>query len=204
MNVSLLQTREQWNPFVHVVERDSTVRTNPDITLAAPPLDVPVVGEIYVGPQSEYPSHQHERAEAMIRGALRARDVAVVPICTRLDVNQTGLWSAAQIESLIARMDAVCSTRLHGAVIALRRGVPVVAVDSVPGGTKLLKQMRRLGWPLAFDVSAVSEAEVGRALDLALTADARELARRCADRARDDLAAVEREFLTAVTGGGAP
>src|SRR5262245_34015270 len=53
LNVSLLQTREEWNPFVHIVERDSTVRTNPDITLSAGDLSVPLVGTIYVGPQDE-------------------------------------------------------------------------------------------------------------------------------------------------------
>jgi polysaccharide pyruvyl transferase len=198
LNVSLLQSREEWNPFAHIVERDSAVRTNPDITLAAGDLDVPLVGAIYVGPQAEYAGHQHDRAESMIRRVLAARDVAVMPICTRLDRNEFGLRTAAQIESAIARMDAVCSTRLHGAVLALRRGVPPVVVDSVPGGTKLLRQMARLNWPLAFDVASADEESVGRALDFALTPAARELARRTARAARAAIADVEREFLDAV------
>ena len=99
------------NPFVHVVERDSTLRTNPDITLAADDRVAPVVGVIHVGSQQEYPTNRHAHAEATFRAALALRDIAVVPICTRLDRNEFGLTSAAQIESLIARMDAVCSTR---------------------------------------------------------------------------------------------
>jgi len=198
LNVSLLQTREEWNPFVHVVERDSAVRTNPDITFAAADRTVPLVGTIFVGSQREYPDNQHDRAASIIHGVLASRDLAVIPICTRLDRNEFGLRTAAQIESAIARMDAVCSTRLHGAALALRRGVPPVVIDSVPGGTKLLKQMRRLGWPLAFDVANADEPGVGRALDFALTPDAREMARRCAREARAAIADIEQEFLESV------
>jgi hypothetical protein len=201
VNVSLLQSRDEWNPFVHIVERDSRVRTNPDITLAARNLTVPAIGLILVGPQQEYPQNRHDRAEAAFRAVLAARDVAVVPICTRLDQNEFGLRSAAQVETVIATMDAVCSTRLHGAVLALRRGVPPVVIDSVPGGTKLLKQMRRIDWPLAFDVNEADEAAIGEALDFALTPAAKDLARRCARTAREEISLVEQEFIDAFLAG---
>jgi hypothetical protein len=203
LNVSLLQERAEWNPFTAIVERDSSDRVNPDVTFAAPDRDVPVAGLILVGPQDEYPTNRHDDAERMLRAAGTASDIALVPVDTRLDVNRYGLRSAAQVESVIARLDAVLTTRLHGAALALRRGVPAVVVDSVPGGTKLLRQMRRIGWPLAFDIAEVDQDEVTRALDWALTPAARQRARECAEAARRDVAGVEREFLSAL-GGRAP
>jgi hypothetical protein len=195
LNVSLMQTREQWNPFVAIMERDSSLRTNPDITFAAVDAVVPLVGLILVGPQEEYPTQRHELAEQAFERAVRGRDIAVVSIDTRLDINRYGLRSPAQVESAIAKMDAVLTTRLHGAVLALRRHVPPVVIDSVPGGTKLLAQMQRIGWPLVFHTGDLDPEAVTVALDYALTPEARHLAAECAERAREEVAKVEHEFL---------
>jgi len=197
VNVSLLQEREEWNPFTAALERDSSAMTRPDLTFAARDRDVPVVGLILVGPQHEYPEQRHDEAERLLRDELARRDVAVVEIDTRLDVNVGGLRTPGQVESLIARMDAVVTTRLHGAALALRRGVPVLAVDSIPGGTKLLRQMRRVGWPLAFDVAGASPEEIARALDHALSEEARREARECAAAAARGVDEVREEFLAA-------
>jgi len=195
LNVSLLQDLSEWNPFAAVVERDSTVRVNPDITFAAPASNVPVVGLILVGPQDEYPTQRHDLAERMFAEVTQERDISVVRIDTRLDLNLTGLRSPAQIESLISRTDAVLTTRLHGAAIALRRHVPPVVVDSIPGGTKLFRQMRRIGWPLVFHVGDLDAQRISDALDFALGEEARELAAKCAEAARKDILEVKREFL---------
>jgi hypothetical protein len=195
LNVSLLQDRAEWNPFLAVVERDSAIRTNPDITFAAPDYAVPVVGLILVGPQKEYPTQRHDLAEQVFDEVVGARDVAVVRIDTRLDVNQYGLGSPAQVESVIAKMDAVLTTRLHGAVLALRRGVPPVVIDSIPEGTKVFQQMRRIGWPLAFHTGDLDAGKVAAALDYALTPAARQLAAACAAAARQEVRKVEEEFL---------
>jgi polysaccharide pyruvyl transferase WcaK-like protein len=130
--------------------------------------------------------------------------VAAVPIDTRLDVNRQGFASPAQIESAIAKMDAILTTRLHGAALALRRGVPPVAIDSVPGGSKLLRQMERIGWPLAFQVGDLDPAAVSVALDRALSAEARELALECAARARREVDVVEEEFLAVLAPRSVP
>jgi hypothetical protein len=198
LNVTLLQTRDEWNPFAAIVERDSSVGTNPDVTFAAPDAVAPVVGLILVGPQKEYPTHRHDLAEKVFADIVAARDVAVVPIDTRLDVNRHGLTSAAQVESVIAKMDAVLTTRLHGAALALRRGVPPVVIDSVPRGTKVLQQMRRVGWPLAFHAGDLDAARVAEALDFALTPAARALAAECAAAARREVGRVKDEFLAAL------
>jgi len=200
LDVTLLMDPAVWQPFDCLIQRDGGGQVRPDITFAAPPSDVPLVGVILVGSQDEYPTNRHDAVEAAFAELLASRDVAAVPIDTRLDVNAGGLRTAAQVESLIARMDAVLTTRLHGAALALRRGVPPIAVDSVPGGSKLLAQMRHLGWPLAFDVADLDIVELGAALDRALQPATREEARRTAERAARHVAAVRDELLAAVVG----
>ncbi|MFL6238979.1 MAG: polysaccharide pyruvyl transferase family protein [Actinomycetes bacterium] len=199
LDVTLLQSAEEWWPFDHVVERDGHQRVNADITFAAPRYEAPVVGVVLVGSQAEYPSNRHDHVEAVFADLITERGAAAVPIDTRLDVNAAGLRSAAQVESLIARMDAILTTRLHGAALALRRGVPPVVVDSVPGGSKVLAQMRHIGWPLSFDVADLDPAALAHALDIALGPEGRELVEATARRAVGQVAQVREEFLAAVT-----
>ena len=60
---------------------------------------------------------------------------------TRLATGEPHVPStAAQVESLLRRLDAVVSSRLHGMVLALKNGVPVVALDPVDGGAKVAAQ----------------------------------------------------------------
>jgi len=200
LNVSLLQERSEWNPFVHIVERDSKERTNPDITFAAPDARVPVVGVIYVGHQKEYKKVRHDVVEQCVSGILQKRDIAAFEIDTQLDPeNRFGLRTPSQIESMIAKMDAVITTRLHGAAIALRRHVPPVVIDSVTGGTKLLRQMKRIEWPLTFEVGNLDPVKIAEALDFALTPEARKLAAKCAAYARQEVEQVRREFIESLS-----
>jgi hypothetical protein len=75
--------------------------------------------------------------------------VPEVPVDTRL---AHGDWrspaTAAQVEAVIARADVVVTTRLHGLVLALKQGVPVLAVDPVAGGAKVAAQAAACGWPV--------------------------------------------------------
>jgi polysaccharide pyruvyl transferase WcaK-like protein len=50
--------------------------------------------------------------------------------------NTSGFTSAARVESAIAGMDVILTTRLHGMVLALKKGVPAVVVDPVSGAIK--------------------------------------------------------------------
>jgi Polysaccharide pyruvyl transferase len=49
---------------------------------------------------------------------------------------------------VIARADVVVTTRLHGLVLALTQGMPVLAVDPVAGGAKVATQAAAWGWPV--------------------------------------------------------
>jgi polysaccharide pyruvyl transferase WcaK-like protein len=79
-------------------------------------------------------------------------------------------------------MDLVITTRLHGAVLALKNGVPVLALDSVRGGAKVLRQMQTIDWPWRFEVSSVSTDALDEAFDQLLRPEAQAAARRVAER----------------------
>ena len=119
-------------------------------------------------------------------------------IDTRLDVNSTGLGTAAAIESLIARVDVLVTTRLHGLVFALKNGVPVIAIDPMGDGAKILRQARTIGWPVAFAADKLNESELQHAFDYCLTKDARAKARECGEHARRMIAELPSDSLAAV------
>jgi len=201
VNLSMLDPVEQWNPFDLLLERDSNVAVNPDVTMLSQQPKVPVVGLMLVLPQNEYKDRgRHKAANQALRRLIASREMAVVNIDTRLDENSTGLRTAREVESLIARMDVVITTRLHGTVLALKNGVPAVAVDAIAGGAKVTSQARELGWPQCFGVESVTDEELQRAFDYCLTAEARKLARDCATRAQTRLAELRKKFLAELSG----
>jgi len=165
LDVSLIEPLESWNPFDLLLARDGDNGGRPDISLLSTSACVPVVGVVLVHPQREYAHGVHAEVEATIDRVLGARDVATVRIDTRLDENATSLRTAAQVESLIARMDAVVTTRLHGLVLALKRGVPAVAIDPIPGGAKVTSQARVLGWPHVLAGESLTDDALCTALD---------------------------------------
>lgn len=198
INLSMLQSLEQWNPFDVLFERDSTRASNPDISFLARNFRVPVIGSVKVHAQSEYGDQAaHGVADRAVAQLLANTEAAVVPIDTRLDANTTGLRTAREIETLIARMDAVVSTRLHGAVLAIKNGVPAVAVDPIAGGAKITAQMGVIGWPVCFTAEDLDEAGLSDALAYCLTSEARELARQCAARAVTAVEEMRHQFISA-------
>src|SRR5215203_2042406 len=183
INLSMLKPVVSWNPFDFLFERDTNQTSRPDLTLAGKLKRAPIVGLILVHPQSEYGDRQrHSIVNEHVRHLLESRDVAVVPIDTRLDQNSVGLRSPAQVESLIARMDAVITTRLHGLVLALKNGVPALAIDPIDGGAKIRAQAAALDWPVVFTPDAVTTQLLSDAFDYCLTPEAKDLAFACQDK----------------------
>src|SRR4029079_9972403 len=117
-----------------------------------------------------------------------SKRMAAVRIDTRLDENTTGLRSPEEVESLIARMDVVLTTRLHGTFLAWKNGVPALAIDPVAGGAKIRRQAETIGWPMVFDGAAIDEQELAKAFAWCLTEEARRQAAQCAARAQTILA----------------
>jgi hypothetical protein len=196
VNLSVLQPLEEWNPFDLLLERDSNRTARPDISfLSRRPL-VPVVGLVLVHFQEEYGDRSlHHDVNDAVGELLQDHDVAVVEIDTRLDENATGLRDPAQVESLIARMDAVVTTRLHGTVLSLKHGVPPIAIDPVAGGAKILQQAKSLEWPAVFVADSLDTGKLRDAFDWCLTEEARLEAQRCGARAPSALEVVRGQFI---------
>lgn len=194
LNVTMVESLEAWDPFALLWERDSSRTVRPDLSFLAPVENVPVVGVCLVEPQHEYSEGAHDAANTAVARLLRTREMAVVPIDTRLDRPQS-LRSPAAVAAVFARMDAIITTRLHGAVLAIRAGVPPIVIDPIAGGAKVWRQAERLGWPQRFRIDALEGPTLAEALNWCLTAPAREEARHCRDRAVESLAELEDSFV---------
>jgi glycosyltransferase involved in cell wall biosynthesis/peptidoglycan/xylan/chitin deacetylase (PgdA/CDA1 family) len=195
VNLSMLLPLDQWNPFDLLLERDSSVGARPDITFLSHGTRVPVVGVILVEPHE---GALDQVANEAINRLIQSRETVAVPIDTRLDTNSTGLRSAAEVESLIARMDLVITTRLHGLVLALKNGVPAIAIDPIPGGFKIERQAYTVGWPVVLPVDGLTNERLEEAFDYCLTEEARTTAGECYRRAVRTVEAVKHEFISVV------
>ncbi|MCW2914614.1 MAG: polysaccharide pyruvyl transferase [Actinomycetia bacterium] len=110
---------------------------------------VPVVGVILSSGQGEYGARRrHEEVSDRLTGWLGRRDCARLGLDTRLDTTDwTRCATPAAFAAVVAKQDLVVTTRLHGLVLALRHGVPALAVDPVAGGGKVTAQAVAWEWP---------------------------------------------------------
>jgi hypothetical protein len=193
LDLTMLQDLDEWNPFDVLIERDSSRASRPDISFLADEAKVPLVGVVLVHRQAEYRDAMHDQADAAIERLLASRDVAQVAIDTRLDVNSTGLSTSRQVESLIAGMDAIVTTRLHGTVLAIKNGVPPLVIDPIAGGRKVLRQAQTIGWSRVYIADELDDQALAEALDYCLSAEGRTAAANVRDDAvkSADLARVE-------------
>jgi Polysaccharide pyruvyl transferase len=199
LNLSMLEPLDAWNPFDLLLERDSSSCDRPDISFLSRQAKVPVVGVVLISSQPEYKELDvHRLANDAIQRFVASREMSVVHIDTCLDGNSTGLRSADEVESLIARMDLVLTTRLHGMVLALKNGVPAIAIDPVAGGGKVQRQAKTLGWRLVSTADALTDETLQQAFDYCLTEDARAKARECCQRASRTVKEVREEFVSAL------
>ena len=199
LDLSMLTPTDVWNPFDVLIERDSSAASHPDITFLSHQAKVPIVGIILVHPQGEYGQKaKHHVANEAINRLIASREMVALPIDTGLDPNTTNLRTAAEVESLIARMDFVVTTRLHGTVLALKNGVPSISIDAISGGAKVTLQAKTIGWPLVFSVDNLTDEVLQNAFDYCQTEEARLQARECRDRARNAVEQVRDEFISAL------
>jgi hypothetical protein len=205
LNLSMLDPLDQWNPFDQLWERDSSITTRPDMAFFSTQPRVPTVGLVLIGNQPEYGNRDaHVTANEGLRRVAIKHNAAVVDIDTRLDKNVSGLDSAAQIESVIARMDVVLTTRLHGTVLAIKNGVPALVVDAVIGGGKVRRQADAIGWPCVLAVESTTDEALQHAFRFCLSEEARKLAKACAARARAGIERVRSEFIAEMARDACP
>ncbi|MGH2905087.1 MAG: polysaccharide pyruvyl transferase family protein [Solirubrobacteraceae bacterium] len=174
----------QWRPFDLLLERDGAGSPRPDLALAHNSAHPPVVAVVRIHHQAEYAGAQPEVVHRAFERLLAHSQAAPFPVDTILDPLVPGRRTAAEVEALIARADVVLTTRLHGLVLALAQGVPALAVDSVPGGAKVIAQARALAWPAAMTIGDIDDGALQRHFAWCLTAEARQQAQTCATSGR--------------------
>ena len=190
-------TPDAWHA---VIERDSTRVSRPDLSLALAEYRLPpVVGLIQANSQPEYRCARHDEVHTVIESALSRRDVAVVRLGTRVDPRGIEAKHFRHVEALLDRVDAVVTTRLHGLVLALRRGTPAVAVDPLSGGGKVSRQASSLGWPAAMTADEVSEDALLEHLDWCLSPAASHAVDKAVAQGRELLPDIRDELVGALS-----
>jgi hypothetical protein len=186
-------------PLDAMLERDSDAAVRPDLSLAASvPAGPPqVIGVVLAHDQPEYGArHRLADAHALLGEALSCVDVARVQLDTRLHPREPHLCrTPAQVESALARCDAVVSTRMHGLALALKAGVPALGVDPVAGGGKVSRQAEALGWPAVARVGETTAGELAGLLRWCLSAEARTMAGAVAGQAQPSLQEIRERFI---------
>ena len=194
--------------FHHVLPRDAPdVDPVPDLAAGAPAAGPrPVVGVILTQGQREYgPRRCHRQVARTVTDWLATKDCARLELETRLDVDDWRLCATPdQLEAVLGRLDLLVTDRLHGLVLALRAGVPVVAVDPVAGGAKVTAQARACDWPALVPAARVAPEELERWWRWCLTAGRALARRRRRDLRRGEGARRGLASLTAALRQGAP
>jgi hypothetical protein len=144
--------------------RDLSAAVPPSAPVRPPapvPPPVPVAGVVLASGQGEYGARRrHETVTGDLTGWLGGRSCAPVPLETRLDSRDWRLCSsAAAFEALLSRVDIVVTTRLHGLALALRAGIPALAVDPVDGGGKVTAQAAAWSWPAVLPAARAADQE---------------------------------------------
>lgn len=174
---------DHFNSFEVCIARDGRDNAYGDLALAAPWEE----GSAFEGGEAAF---QRQGLALCIRGAQyeygpeNCVDRRVDELCTRL-VTTSGLGSslietrldrpgaavaAMELQFCTARL--VVSSRLHGALLALRHGAPVVAIDQIKGGGKVSEVLTRLGWPWVFHADQADPAEIQAAARALINGDA--------------------------------
>jgi hypothetical protein len=203
IDLSMLEGEQAWDPFDVLFARDGGDGEvgRPDLSFAAPsPPRLAVAAVLLAPPQGEYGGCLHRAAGAAIARLPDLRPVTLLRTDTDL-LDGDRVRGVAEVATLIARSDVVVTTRMHGLVLALREGVPAVAIDPIAGSAKVSRQARAIGWPAALLAEDVSDTALGEAFDWCLTDEAREQARTCCEDARRRVGGLEREFIAALHAG---
>ncbi|MPY85267.1 MAG: polysaccharide pyruvyl transferase family protein [Actinophytocola sp.] len=135
--------------FHRILPRDGGAACAPDLADPTTARPVPVAGVVLAPGQREYGSHgRHEDVHRVLGDWLGTLDCALLELDSRLDTTDWRHCSTPdQFAAVLSRLDVVITTRLHGLVLAVRSGVPAIAVDPIDGGGKVTAQARALSWP---------------------------------------------------------
>jgi hypothetical protein len=194
INVSLVEGTIS-RSFHRVWERDGSGE-RADLAFAGSPQSRFVVGVAYAPTQDEYGAGSQDTVRDTVADWLLLRDVSWIELDMDMYVDHRYPRTESQVASLVQRCDTVISSRLHGAVFALRLGKPVIAIDAVPGGGKVGRQMAAVDWPCVMPGDRLSYERLDAALGwcsseaaVAQVARSRHLAVRQTDALRNEVRA---------------
>ncbi|MEI7031731.1 polysaccharide pyruvyl transferase family protein [Streptomyces pratensis] len=144
----------------------------------------PVVGVALTYGQGEYGDRRaHDGVAGVLLPWLASKDCARVEADTRLaHADWRHCRTPDQYLSLVGRLDLMVTDRLHGLVLALRSGVPALAVDPVRGGAKVSGQARLLRWPALLPAESLTAGLLDPWWDWCLSPAGKAAARRRAAR----------------------
>lgn len=201
LNLTLLQSLDEWNPFHICYERDSISTQRPDITFGSLRTKSPVVGIILAHKQKEYGSRSKQPlVDKAISDFISRQSMAPVFIDTCLENNRGGLKTAEDVESVIAKMDLCITTRLHGLVLSIKNGVPAIAIDPIEGGAKVSSQVRAISWPVLLSTQDLAAGKLEEAFAYCRTEEAKSEAVKCANRAKREIVKLGEELMTRIRG----
>ncbi|MGY2084549.1 polysaccharide pyruvyl transferase family protein [Blastococcus sp. SYSU DS0539] len=163
VNVSVVDDAAR-TMFDALWERDAPGVTRPDLAIAGPAPEAPVLAVAFAPVQGEYGDRSRaDRVRGVIEEWLAARALPWFPIDTDL-FEKPHPRRPAQVEALLRRCDVVVSMRLHGMVLGLKHDRPVIACDPVEGGAKVSGQAKALEWPLVLSAEEVTPQALDDAL----------------------------------------
>jgi hypothetical protein len=122
------------------------------------------------------------------------------PFDTRLDGRD---WRLArtpdQLESIIKRLDVVVTSRMHGLVLALKNGVPALAVGPIAEGAKVSAQAAAWSWPAVMGANTLTDADLDHWWGWCRSTQGQAHAGRCGrDASRGTLIALLLKFITEI------
>ena len=202
VNLTMVRSIQDFNPFEVLLERDSDRTVRADLSFREVSARVPVVGLCLASAQREYGGRRRgDLAAKKLRRLIQNTGAAFIEMDTSVpvEINRFGLSSGSQFEAICSRLDVMLTTRLHGMVLALKNGIPAIAIDPVAGGDKVTRQAQKLGWDEVFDADLASEEDLAAALDRCFSEEAREKAASIKNAAILSLSDFDEEFATALT-----
>jgi hypothetical protein len=175
IGVSILPAENDnfYDPFDQVLAREGKYPAYEDVAIIAPPNsligDVPsmtnqqlVIGLCLRGLQLEYGLERcaWERVEGTaLRTAkhlTQKRGARVIHIENHLARSNK---SPAEIEALYKSCNLIITSRFHGAMLALRHGVPFIAIDQIVGGAKVSNLVGATEWPFVYKMESLDDEE---------------------------------------------
>ncbi|RVD19619.1 capsular polysaccharide synthesis protein [Mesorhizobium sp. M4B.F.Ca.ET.017.02.2.1] len=163
-------------PFDIALAREGGPQRFEDVAILAPwrvtekrmraPNEPLVVGLVLRGEQSEYGpnSSLHDRTSTLTSHVLNALTIKYQVKTVEIEHHLTRSGRAPfEIEGLYSSCDLVLTSRFHGAILAMRSGVPFIAIDQIRGGGKLTNLLSTSGWPYVYRIEHANGDDMARA-----------------------------------------